>query len=1037
MPVSIQIHGNTIFTHRIFGKPAISLNKWKPYIITVFLAAFVLFATCAAAGELFISEYVEGTGNNKAIEIYNDTGATVDLDAGAYVVQIYFDGAATPSAPISLTGTVADGDVYVLAHPSADAAITGVADQLYGGTWFDGNDAVVFRRNGGSGTILDSIGQVGFDPGTEWGTGDASTRDNTIQKMAMYCVGDKDPTDVYDPSIVWNGFATDTFGGLGAHVADCSSVMVVKTDALAIDTNGDGYPGPGDTIRYTVIITNTGTIDALNIEFTDDVDPYTTIVPGSINMSPIVYAGAVTTTEDIPVTINLTGLDAEGSALTFFPETAPANGALSGVTPINGTTSQIDYTPNPDYTGADLFTYKANDGAANSTNAAIINITILPVNDPPEINLDPDNSGGNSPNFTTIYNETTPPILIGDTDLSVFDVDNTTLATATATIINPLDGANEVLSATAGATGIGVTYVNPTLTLNGPAVYTDFQTVMRTLTYFNASATPVTTTARLVIFKATDGTDVSTPVTATVNVVEYDNPPVLTNIEATPQNYVENTPPVNITASVLITDIDSPNIFSATVRITGNYQNGEDVLSATAGVPAGITASPFDSGTGMIELTGPASFADFETALYAITFENTSDFPSTLDRTISFKASDGNSSSIPVTRTITITPINDPPELGGIETAPQTFIENSPPVIITSSILLTDVDSLDFDTGVLTVDITANGTLSDQLSIHDSGTIGVGIEVVGLNVYYNGTQIGTYSIGTGAAPLTVTMNPSSSQAAVLELMRNITFENQSDTPSTLVRTVAFQITDGDGGTSNVVSRDIAVLSVGDPPELNNIEPTVRNYIENSPPITITSTISVNDPDSVNVLSATIQIVTNYDNGADVLSDNGSVPVGITVNAFDAGTGTLLLTGANTLANYQTALRAITFVNTSDNPSALNRTIRFIISDGTSLSAPADRTLSVTPINDDPVLAGIEGTVASFTEAGPPVTITASHNVDRLRFAGLQRRYANGYNHRKRHRERPLVRNKQRRHYGRRFHNQLFRFGNRNIHRRNE
>ena len=62
-----------------------------------------------------------------------------------------------------------------------------------------------------------SIGQVGVDPGTEWGTGLTSTADNTLRRKAAIGAGDTNGTDAFDPSIEWDGFATDTFGGLGSH----------------------------------------------------------------------------------------------------------------------------------------------------------------------------------------------------------------------------------------------------------------------------------------------------------------------------------------------------------------------------------------------------------------------------------------------------------------------------------------------------------------------------------------------------------------------------------------------------------------------------------------------------------------------------------------------------------------------------------------------------------------------------------------------------------------------------------------------------
>ena len=53
-----------------------------------------------------------------------------------------------------------------------------------GTIYYNGDDAVVLRKGGADGPVLDSIGQVGFDPGTEWGTGLTSTVDNTLRRKA-------------------------------------------------------------------------------------------------------------------------------------------------------------------------------------------------------------------------------------------------------------------------------------------------------------------------------------------------------------------------------------------------------------------------------------------------------------------------------------------------------------------------------------------------------------------------------------------------------------------------------------------------------------------------------------------------------------------------------------------------------------------------------------------------------------------------------------------------------------------------------------
>ena len=168
----------------------------------------------AAPTELFFSEYIEGSSNNKALEISNGTAASVDLTTGAYNVQMFFNGSATAGLTINLAGSVAAGDVFVLAQSAANAAILAQADQTNGSGWFNGDDAVVLRKGT---TVIDSIGQVGFDPGTEWGTGLTSTADNTLRRKLLIEAGDPNGSDVFDPAVEWDGFATDNSRALGAH----------------------------------------------------------------------------------------------------------------------------------------------------------------------------------------------------------------------------------------------------------------------------------------------------------------------------------------------------------------------------------------------------------------------------------------------------------------------------------------------------------------------------------------------------------------------------------------------------------------------------------------------------------------------------------------------------------------------------------------------------------------------------------------------------------------------------------------------------
>lgn len=231
------------------------VSPWPMFaVLTTALSLVLALASVRAqSGQpaaLFISEYVEGSSNNKALEIYNGTGATVDLAALGYNVQVFFNGSATAGLTINLTGTVADGDVFVLAQASASAAILAQADQTNGSGWFNGDDAVVLRMGT---TVVDAIGQAGVDPGTEWGTALLSTADNTLRRAPDACAGDANPLDAFDPATGWAGFAVDTFDGLGSHAVACGGPGpdVAPAVSSAFPANGATDVAPDATLSVT------------------------------------------------------------------------------------------------------------------------------------------------------------------------------------------------------------------------------------------------------------------------------------------------------------------------------------------------------------------------------------------------------------------------------------------------------------------------------------------------------------------------------------------------------------------------------------------------------------------------------------------------------------------------------------------------------------------------------------------------------------------------------------------------------------------
>ena len=163
----------------------------------------------------------------------------------------------------------------------------------------------------------------------------------------------------------------------------------------------------------------------------------------------------------------------------------------------------------------------------------------------------------------------------------------------------------------------------------------------------------------------------------------------------------------------------------------------------------------------------------------------------------------------------------------------------------------------------------------------------------------------------------------------------------------------YEVTVGvtDGGLTDTQVIDILVWNVNDAPVVTT-SGTALTYTENAAATAVDPGLTASDPDSPNLASATVTISSNYAIGQDVLAFTNQL--GIT-GSWSAATGVLALTGTTTVANYQSALRSVTYVNTSDDPSTLARTVSFVVNDATLASTAGIRNVNVTPVNDAPTL----------------------------------------------------------------------------------
>ena len=254
----------------------------KIVLFALSLSATASFGQVSDCSEIFISEYVEGWSNNKALEIFNPTGSPVNLNQ--YMVIRYSNGATTATAAnaVQLSGTIAPNDVFVAVleklDPNGTQLEAPVWDSLQARAdgyfcpvyltsdafYWNGDDAVVLAKgttNNIAGAVaVDIFGKIGEDPGTGWTTafpytsgGVVVTADHSLIRKATVLKGETNPTisffnalDQYDsiPAVVEIGGQTyGNWFSLGEHQCDCPTASVDETSEKATISI---YPNPSN-----------------------------------------------------------------------------------------------------------------------------------------------------------------------------------------------------------------------------------------------------------------------------------------------------------------------------------------------------------------------------------------------------------------------------------------------------------------------------------------------------------------------------------------------------------------------------------------------------------------------------------------------------------------------------------------------------------------------------------------------------------------------------------------------------------------------
>ena len=446
--------------------------------------------------------------------------------------------------------------------------------------------------------------------------------------------------------------------------------------------------------------------------------------------------------------------------------------------------------------------------------------------------------------------------------------------------------------------------------------------------------------------------------------------------------YVEGDGTIFLENQISLVDVDMDDMVSATIAITGGYQNGADVLSFVDQL--GVSGS-WNASTAELTLTGSSSILTYEYLVNQVQYTNVSEDPSNATRTISYSVNDGTTDSVIATNDLQIVPVNDPPTISNIAGDTLNYFEGDGAQRIDQSgnASVFDVDSADFDSGVLTVSfIAGSDAAEDILSIANQGT-GLGqIGISGSNVSYGGVVIGTFTGGSGGTDLTITLNANANSLATTSLLRAINFENiNTDDPTTGNRTVRFILTDGDGGMSGNHDATVSVSGVNDIPILDldaddsGGTPGLdysTSFTAGDPAVSLVDGAIVADVDNT-IQLLTVQI-TNIQDGADeVLSFVANPNIG---SSYTPATGVLQLTnlGAATNTMFENLLNSVTYENTSTTPVTGVRSITFVANDGVADSLTATAFVNV---------AGETAAPTEVTNIGSTVDEGATDSIETL------------------------------------------------------
>ncbi|MBR1143456.1 cadherin domain-containing protein [Bradyrhizobium sp. AUGA SZCCT0431] len=903
---------------------------------------------------------VDGNGAANSVAEGAANGSTVGLTAIA----------ADPNGPAttySLIGDTSAGGFTI----NATTGVVTIADatkvdfETSGGSY----SVTVQAANGVSTTTQSfTIGVTDVAPATPNDTNGAA--DTVLEGVANgTAVGITAAS--FDPNGPATTFSlTDSAGGRFAIDANTGIVTVANGAAIDFET------APGNAYGITVQATSGALSSTQNFS----------IGVGNVNEAPAGTDKAVSIAEDNPYVFSVADFGfsdpsdsaAPNALLAVTMTTVPGAGAgtltNNGVTVNAGDSVSVAaiaagflvFTPVLNSNGSPLatFTFQVQDngGTANSgvdldQSANTITIDVTSVNDAP-----------------------------AGTDKTISSIGAHTFAAADFGFTDPVDAANAgganalqaVIITTIPAAGTG------TLDLNGVAV-----TAGQSIAVADIGGlvfTPVGNNVATFTFQVQDNgglanSGVDTDQSPNNFTITQNVAPIVTAGDTL--NYTENATSV-VDPTITITDPDNANMTGARVAISGGFDNTQDVLNFT---PVGAITGSYNPVTGVLTLSGTDTQANYELALESVTYQNTSDNPTTVQRTLSYTVNDGSVDSAAATATINVPAVNDAPVITptGGSTA---YVENAAAVTIDGALTVTDPDSQIVSAQVR---VSANFQAGDSLNFVDQNGI-----------------TGVYTAGTGVLALSGTATVADYQAA----LRSITFSSTSDDPG-VSKTIEFKVNDTVVD-SNLATKTLAITPVNDEPSLttSGLNP---GFTENGAAVDLFSTpVVASAIEAGQNLNSLVVNVSNVAGATDSLTIDGTIVElnngnseitatnGMTASVVLAGgtaTVTISKAGGVSAAIMQSIVDGLAYGNISEDPGAATRVVTLTsLSDTGPTGGANDNTaafgiassVAVTPVYDAPVIDLVAGggidntaTTATFSEgAGPPsTTVFALPNLD--------------------------------------------------------